>query len=449
MRSIAAAIGRIEEWILGYAGDRAFSSTHLRDIVLVRFLLLIVPIVVVYAIANVFEHDIILVCGNFAIAVDLFAGLAFLKSGRREAATNLIIFGGTVIEIGSLVLQVLNGTTMADSRMMLVRIILSFAIILMGLYAERQYQIVLSLAVAVGFTLFWSAYTGQLALGFPGIPMDFLVLYAFGFAIAKITRHFVLTLERMSEARGILNAQLEQLNRSTQDSYAATVERFAEFSHDMRSPLTGMRNIPALLLETELTVKQEHYVRLMDQANRALSEMVQNYLDSVTTSAKPEQQFHRMLISDFLDRIVAPYIDVAARKGIDLICSPGDETLYANLPTADMSRALRNVMDNALRYTDSGSITISADLQSAGRERDRISIRVSDTGTGMSERRLKQVNRWVSQPDPAMKDSHGIGLNSVRRILENYDGRLDVSSEAGRGTTVTISFLIPQSRGTD
>jgi two-component system cell cycle sensor histidine kinase PleC len=139
------------------------------------------------------------------------------------------------------------------------------------------------------------------------------------------------------------------------------------------------------------------------------------------------------LVVDVLDQFGAQ----AEEKGLVLASQVGDEQVYAD--PIRLRQVLLNLVGNAIKFTDEGSITISARQQG-----DRIAVSVEDTGCGIPAEMTERVFREFQQVDNSSTrraGGTGLGLAIVRRIVELHGGEVTLQSIPGKGST--FSFTIP------
>jgi CheY-like chemotaxis protein/anti-sigma regulatory factor (Ser/Thr protein kinase) len=102
---------------------------------------------------------------------------------------------------------------------------------------------------------------------------------------------------------------------------------------------------------------------------------------------------------------------------------------------AALTAILRNMLSNAIKYTDEGEVRLDVTVVP-----DRVEIRVSDTGTGIPKNQLERVFEEFYQVPGATRGGTGLGLPYARRLASLLDGELTLTSEAGRGTTAVLSL---------
>lgn len=426
--------GKLIDRILGADPDHSPSPERLRNEHLTGI------IVSVSALATAaFVFDLLTGLDAFSwtlAAIDLVLLSSLFLIGRGYLAVGIdVAFFGCALALSAVFL-----VASADSRLRLyllpvVDVMLFALIIVYGLYAKGKGKIfalflVVFLFDAASFAVFGNATRYDV---FSRISV--LILHVIAFDLAGFFRAYTERLNRVAEARRIMNRRLEELVAEVRN---AGTERLASLSHDIRSPVTGILGVYDLLLSTELDPEQKKYLDILGKSNRLLLEIVESILDrdEEQGSLVPGCGSSRACI----DGALTPYRSLARSKGLELRRRIVGTPPPIPLPRADAARLIGNLVDNSLKYTDSGRILVSfCEIASGG-----VSLVVSDTGKGMSAERLAAVRAGIAGPDAAVASSCGLGLQSVRRIVARAGAEMHIESAPGKGTKVTIRFPLPE-----
>jgi signal transduction histidine kinase len=221
-------------------------------------------------------------------------------------------------------------------------------------------------------------------------------------------------------------------------------ELVAWVSHDLRTPLAGIRALAEALedgvVEDPLTVSR-YYTSLRVQADR-LSELVDDLFElSRTQAGVLHLEFERVSLGDLVSDAIASAAPLAAAKGVRLegrIDGPAPEFAASS---REVLRAMRNVLENAIRYTPSdGSVTIEA-----GADQRSAYVHVVDTGGGIADDDLERVFDVAFRGDPARRpgDGAGLGLAIARGIVEAHHGDISVRNHNG-GARFTMRLPLAQ-----
>ena len=215
-------------------------------------------------------------------------------------------------------------------------------------------------------------------------------------------------------------------------------------SHELRTPVTSLRLAVDLLREGtagRLTAKQRTLVDAQNEDLQRLQRLMQDLLDVTRFEASAAvPKLETVDVQALLEPAVRNIAPLAGKKGVDI-------ALYldgANPPTisvdrGQMSRAVANLLDNALRHTERGGrIEVSA------RKRDgTVQISVKDTGSGIPADYLPRIFERFVQVPGATRGGSGLGLSIVRAIAQAHGGDVDATSELGKGSVFTITLPIP------
>ncbi len=218
----------------------------------------------------------------------------------------------------------------------------------------------------------------------------------------------------------------------------------ATVSHEVRTPLNGILGTAALLSETALSREQDHYVKVMQQAGRVLLDMINDILDF----SKLEAGQFSIVASDFdLDDVLSTaqglYGPLAKRKalGFTVWHAPG-QTLRLHGDARRLQQVINNLVSNAIKFTDSGSVEVTARYGALGQGgAEGLCVWVSDTGCGIAESELAQVFQPFGQSSSGLDRSHagtGLGLTISRDLCEAMGGHLSLTSELGVGSTFEV-----------
>lgn len=255
--------------------------------------------------------------------------------------------------------------------------------------------------------------------------------------------------ERQAEE---IRAMADDLQTALAAAESATVAKsrfLANMSHEMRTPLNGVLGMVQLLQRSELTDRQAEFTRIIDSSGNALLGVIDDVLD-ISRIESGEIRLHR---DDFdLQNAVETCLDTiaatAAGKGLE-IRTQSPDSLHSSR-TGDRQRIqqiLINLLGNAVKFTDSGSITLQ--ITETGRQ---VRFDVVDTGPGLTEVQCGQVFERFAQVDDSSARRHGgsgLGLAISRDLVELMSGRIGVESRPGEGSRFWFEIPLPVSRAAD
>lgn len=233
-----------------------------------------------------------------------------------------------------------------------------------------------------------------------------------------------------------LNARLRAALETAEEASRAKTRFLASASHDLRQPMHSLGVFAAALAMRPLDERSRGIVAHM---NEALSELGSE-LDSLLDISKLDANLVRMhpsavRLRPLLERLQGSFAPAARAKRIDLhlecpqdVCVRSDKTL--------LERVLRNLIDNAIKYTTAGSVRVHAEAD-GGQTR----IVIADTGRGIPEAEHERVFEEFYQIENRARDRTqglGLGLAIVKRLLDLLEIDMRLKSSAGAGTEFTL-----------
>ena len=217
---------------------------------------------------------------------------------------------------------------------------------------------------------------------------------------------------------------------------------FANVSHEVRTPLTSILSPIQSLYQGDLGPMVPEHQRLVGQVYRnalMLLDMVNQMLDFSKFEARKMQLRLRHLDIDELARdIVTTFQDVTERKGLKLRYVVEGELQPAYLDAEKLERILTNLIRNAIKFTETGSITVRVGATVGSRW-----LEVRDTGIGIPTQHLAGIFNRFQQVDSSTTRKYegtGLGLTIVKESVELMQGTINVQSEESRGTTFRIEL---------
>ena len=236
-------------------------------------------------------------------------------------------------------------------------------------------------------------------------------------------------------------SQLRLANRA-KDSFLATM------SHEIRTPLGGLLGMMELLSLTSLDGDQLETLQAARNSGKGLLRIVDDILDwSKIEAGKLRLAPRPAAILPMLKSVVATYGQLASAKGIQLSYRYDESLSQAHLfDPLRLSQILNNFTSNAIKFTASGRVEVSATLSNQQDGCDQIRFSVKDTGVGIDKEHLARLFLHYEQasPDTArMYGGTGLGLAICRSLAELMEGNISVESTSGIGSTFCFTVCLP------
>lgn len=231
------------------------------------------------------------------------------------------------------------------------------------------------------------------------------------------------------------NAQVKAAMDEAEQSARARERVLAAASHDLRQPLHALSIYSAVLAADPSTETQREVAANVGQLVRSLGGILDGMLDlSRFSSGKYVADPRPVALHEIVGSVCAEYQFVARTRGLDLSWTL--QQIDAVTDPLAVSRIVRNLVDNALKYTDRGQVRVSLFLEGAREDRAAV-IKVADTGRGIPEEEHDRIFEEFYQVDNPGRDRTlgvGLGLAIVRRLCDIAGARISLRSRPGEGS---------------
>lgn len=234
--------------------------------------------------------------------------------------------------------------------------------------------------------------------------------------------------------------QLEAANLKAQKLLKDREQLISTVSHDLKTPLSTIVGYSELLGNSDLTVKQKHYNKNIKGSSEYISKLVQDLLDFTKIEAgKIVVENIPFSLPNVIDEVARNIQSVYTQKDVSLKIDV-DSSLQKNIISDPfrLRQILSNLIGNAFKFTEKGSITIEAKIFE-----NKVKINVIDTGIGIKEDSQNLVFEEFTQANDGIEKifgGTGLGLTIAKKMAEALNGSLTLKSKFGQGSVFTLQI---------
>jgi signal transduction histidine kinase len=258
------------------------------------------------------------------------------------------------------------------------------------------------------------------------------ILVAMGIFLVKSVHSEVLRKEELE----IANAKLMELDKSKSEFISIA-------SHQLRTPLTSMKGFISIMKNGsygKLPRKLEEPINHIETANERLISLVKNMLDiSRIEAGGMAFEFKKENPEALLEELYQSFLPIAQEKDVSMEIEIQKGLPKIKMDYAKVRELISNIIDNAIKYTESGNIKIALK-----KKKDTVQIAVSDTGIGISEKELKGLFDKFFRGKKARqlkKNGSGLGLYLGKKIAEAHGGKIYARSKgSSKGSTFFVEL---------
>lgn len=275
-----------------------------------------------------------------------------------------------------------------------------------------------------------------------------------------VTHWYVATYGPLQQADGGITGVVGNLHEITQqraamlalkeakeaaESAAEAKSRFlATMSHELRTPMNGVIGMASLLQGTPLDEEQQEIVDIIQTSGDTLLHVINDILDfSKIEAGGVALEKRPFLVQEVVEAAIDVVASRASEKHIDVFYSIAQEVPAVVMGDSNrIKQVLLNLLSNAVKFTSAGEVVVRVEPTAM----NNLQFSVSDTGIGIPTHKIEQLFEPFRQLDSSTTRKYGgtgLGLSITKRLVDLMEGRLDVSSIVGEGTTfrVEVSLL--------
>src|SRR5882672_2684020 len=241
--------------------------------------------------------------------------------------------------------------------------------------------------------------------------------------------------------------------RSAMTAVSGMVETaLAAFAHEVRTPLTGILAISDLLATSDLDERERRWVDTIKAGAEHLASLATLFVDAARSGRSGlgvRQDFFdlRALARNAGDSLAGR----AAAKGLQSSVQISEKlAAFVIGDPVRLRAALENLVDNAVKFTESGSVALNVAPVRSAKGKVGVSFAVSDSGIGLTLAEIKRLFRPFSQANVSIAQRFGgagLGLSSVKQLARAMGGDIVVKQRRGGGTTFTLTVILARAKG--
>lgn len=243
-----------------------------------------------------------------------------------------------------------------------------------------------------------------------------------------------------------LEQELIIAQKKAEDAAVVKEQFMANMSHEIRTPMNAIIGFNNRLMKTNLSAEQKDFVFAVQSSGENLLTIVNDVLDfSKIEAGMVKLESIRFNLPDLLRSVHNMFYMQAKEKKIDLQINISENVpqFVIGDPTR-LTQILLNLVGNALKFTDKGTVSILAENINQNEEQCYLQFKIKDTGIGIAKEKIHEIfNRFTQEKSDTNRiyGGTGLGLSIVKKLLELQNGSIMVDSEKDKGATFT--FIIP------
>ena len=209
-------------------------------------------------------------------------------------------------------------------------------------------------------------------------------------------------------------------------------------SHELRTPLTAIKGYAETLRKEVGTAPGKKYLETVERNTDRLINIVNDLMLLSSFEEKAALELEDIDLRGFLENVIKIFDQKLNDKQLSLVIDAKEDLPPIKADLFKLEQMLVNLLDNAVKYTDRGEITVSVDVQDK-----RVRIQVTDTGIGIPKNDIPRIfERFyvVDKSRSRKSGGTGLGLSIVKHIVLLHHGTIDIESALGKGTSITVTL---------
>ena len=248
--------------------------------------------------------------------------------------------------------------------------------------------------------------------------------------------------------------ELIKARDAAEEASRAKSEFLANMSHEIRTPLNGVIGFSDLLMKTNLSDSQLHYMQTVYYSANSLLDLINDILDfSKIESGKFELNPEKTDLIELSEQISDILKYKVHEKGLELLLNiPADIPRFIYVDPVRLRQVLVNLLGNSLKFTNEGEVELKLNVKSFDEltNEAELEFSVKDTGIGIAKEKQKKIFESFSQADSTTTRQYGgtgLGLTISGKLVEMMGGKLQLESELGEGSRFFFSVRVKAEYG--
>ena len=244
-----------------------------------------------------------------------------------------------------------------------------------------------------------------------------------------------------------LEHEMDAVKEMAEQAIGVRNEFVANVTHELRTPVNGIRGHVENLKETRMTTEQRQTLEIIENCCSNMSSMINNILDfSKLEAGKIELEDCRFEIREMMDKIIAANLPLVNEKGLQLSVDV-DENIPDFLMGDELrlTQILNNLLSNAIKFTSVGYVKVKVTQTMRFKDEIELFFMVVDSGMGVSKEDQDKLFKSFSQVDNSITRRYGgtgLGLAITKELVELMNGKIYLESEKGRGSNFSFSVRL-------